>query len=127
MQRMVQKSALGVGGQRSGEVLPPRRLVAAGRVIAPAVREAIEEIFDVCQQRSLPRSAINELVKRLIPKRLPADISTLPARIETAADLKAALDELLRMRRTGVIDNAEWLELQGGVERQYRLAQEAGG
>lgn len=109
------------------EVLAPLRLTATGRVLPPSVREALVELSSLWSSGQLPRSSINALVKRIMPARLPADISSLPERIETKAELSAALDELMRLRRAGMIDNGEWLELQRAVEQQYGLAQQAGG
>lgn len=123
---MVQESALSTTNEPRTEVLPPGRLRTAGRVMAPNVHAAVEEVILACEHRKISRSLATELVKRLVPKRLPADISSLPERIETKAELAAALDELMRLRREGLIDNTEWAELQQAVERQFSLAQQAG-
>jgi len=121
---------------RSGEFRPgyhpDRRPEFRFRILDEAKRVYGEEIggfaatiIEGIWRRQIPATVGRALLSRLLPAQLPADLTSLPARLESASDWLASVTELRRLRRENMLTDEEWLTALRAETETWRAVQEA--
>jgi hypothetical protein len=102
-----------------------RIMESVRRVYGPAVGQLAGEMIEGVWRKQIPSNVARLVLSKLLPDRLPADISTLPAEVRTPAQWLATVIELRNLRRDQKITDEEWLTLLEAETASFRAVQEA--
>jgi hypothetical protein len=97
----------------------------AQRIWGPAVGELAADLLECLWRRQMPPSAVKLMLSKLLPDRLPPDVSCLPADLKTPADWLESVTKLRDMRRNQQITDDEWITLLQAETATWRVVQEA--
>jgi hypothetical protein len=112
-------------GRERRPPLPERLGRLAGAVLGEAEGAFIYAVLESVRRKQVPASIANELIRRVLPERPPADISTLPAEIRTPRDWLEAIAELWQLRRASLLTDDEHAALLKNLDETWRRGEEA--
>jgi hypothetical protein len=102
-----------------------RILDEAKRVYGEEVGGFAATIIEGMWRRQISATVGRALLNKLLPEKLPANLTSLPATMDSAADWLASVSELRRLRREGFLNDEEWLTALRAETETFRAVQEA--